>query len=222
MAPPRPREPVGSPARRPHRPFMVVLDFFIVNVAMPSMQPRPARGPDRHRMGRRRLRPDAAAGLIAAGRLGDRARPPAHVRDRTRALHRRLGRLRPRSDGASCSSQRVSSRALGAALVLPQVLAIVERRLSTAPIAPVRSASTAWRSAWQHVGGQLIGGAARRGRPARTRLARVLPDQRADRSRRARPGSAPRARVAGCGSQPDRPAGNRARDARAASRSCCR
>ena len=91
--------------------FMVVLDFFIVNVAMPAMQA------DLHASTGAIEWVVAGYGLtfatllITAGRLGDRLGRRRMFAARPRAVHRRLGRLRPGLRARARSSPRASRRA---------------------------------------------------------------------------------------------------------------
>ena len=172
--------------------FMVVLDFFIVNVALPSIATDLGAG-------------DSSLEWVVAGygldlrRLPDHRRParrrpraPARLRDRPGAVHGRLGRLRPRSQPHHAVVARIAQGVAGA-IVMPQVLAILGvtyrgpdyvRALSFYGMALGLAA----------VGGQLVGGALVDDGRRRPRLAQLLPDQRADRPGRAgrwRPGSCP-------------------------------
>src|SRR4051794_29938943 len=88
--------------------FMVVLDFFIVNVAMPAMQADLHAGTGAIEWVVAGYGLTSATLLISAGRLG--ARPAADVLRRPRAVHARLGGVR--AWGARRpSSPRASSRA---------------------------------------------------------------------------------------------------------------
>src|SRR3954452_23026601 len=84
--------------------FIVVLDFFIVNVALPSIADELGAGEGALEWVVAGYGLTFAAFLITAGRLGDdlgrrgrRPRPPARLRRRPRRLHPRLAGLRPRA-----------------------------------------------------------------------------------------------------------------------------
>ena len=104
---------------------MVVLDFFIVNVALPSMQR------DLHASGGAiewvvaGYALTSAVFLITAARLGRPARPPAHVLARPRRCSRW-----PRPPAASPASPTMLvlarlAQGIGAALLMPNVLSII-------------------------------------------------------------------------------------------------
>ena len=92
--------------------FMVVLDFFIVNVALPSIATDLGAGESSLEWVVAGYGLTFAAFLITAGRLGDDLGPPARLRDRPGAVHGRLGwpaaspPARPRS--CSPASRRAS------------------------------------------------------------------------------------------------------------------
>ena len=174
--------------------FMVVLDFFIVNVALPSIATDLGAG-------------DSSLEWVVAGYGLDLRRLPDHrrsARRRPRAPARLRGRPRPcspspRPPAASpparprWSLARVAQGVAGAVL-MPQVLAIVGvtysgpdyvRALSIYGVVLGLAA----------VGGQVIGGALVETDVAGLGLAQLLPDQRAGRPRRAAAGAAPGARV---------------------------
>ena len=183
--------------------FMVVLDFFIVNVAIPSMQADLHAEHRRDRVGRRRLRPRVRdACLITAGRLGDR-----FGRRRMFALGMALFTVASAACGMASTPGRSSSPALvqgvAAALLSPQVLSIIgvaydgDDRVRALSVYGLVMGLAA-------VGGQLIGGLLIAGRHRRPRVAQLLPHQRAGRRRRAGARPAPDARVRAPSARPDR------------------
>ena len=84
--------------------FLVVLDFFIVNVALPSMQTDLRRRRRRHRVGRRRLRADLRPCSDHRRPPRRPPRPPARLHGRRRPVHAELARLRARAERRRCSS----------------------------------------------------------------------------------------------------------------------
>ena len=172
---------------------MVVLDFFIVNVAMPGDADRAAREHRRDRVGRRRLRPHVRHAADHRRPARRPARPPADVLPPGCALFTVASAacgLSPTARDADRRPRRPGRRR-GAALHATCCRSSASRTPG-ADRAARALASTALVLGLAAVGGQLIGGALVDGR----RLAQHLPDQRADRRRRARARPAARARVA--------------------------
>ena len=105
--------------------FMVVLDFFIVNVALPSIQSGSAR---RHAASIEWI----VAGygltyavlLITGGRLGDQLRPASDVHGGAGAVHGQLGGVRVRV-GRVCAGRRRLVQGCGGALLMPNVMSII-------------------------------------------------------------------------------------------------
>ena len=128
---PSPRSPGIPSGRRSPLPvlmcgtFMIVLDFFVVNVALPSMQS------DLHASTSAIEWVVAGYGLtfavllVAGGRLGDLVRAAAGLRRRARGVRRRLGRLRLGAQPPGSWSLPAWSRASARALVSPNVLSII-------------------------------------------------------------------------------------------------
>ena len=104
---------------------MVVLDFFIVNVAMPAMQADLHAGTGAIEWVVAGYGLTFATFLITAGRLGDQLGRRRMFSLGLAAVHARLGGLRPGARARPCSSARASRRALAAALLSPQVLSII-------------------------------------------------------------------------------------------------
>jgi EmrB/QacA subfamily drug resistance transporter len=138
-------------------PFMVVLDFFIVNVAIPSMQSRLHAGSGAVEWVIAGYGLTFAIGLIIGGRLGDR-----FGRRRMFSLGLLLFTIASAGCGLAASpSQLVGARivqGLAAALLMPQALAILgviyegARRVQAFSIYGMALGLAA-------VSGQLIGGA---------------------------------------------------------------
>jgi EmrB/QacA subfamily drug resistance transporter len=145
-------------------PFMVVLDFFIVNVAIPSMQSRLHAGSGAVEWVIAGYGLTFAIGLITAGRLGDR-----FGRRRMFSLGLLLFTIASLGCGlASSPAQLVGARiaqGLAAALLMPQALAILgviyegARRVQAFSIYGMALGLAA-------VSGQLIGGALIQANPA--------------------------------------------------------
>jgi EmrB/QacA subfamily drug resistance transporter len=145
-------------------PFMVVLDFFIVNVAIPSMQSRLHAGSGAVEWVIAGYGLTFAVGLISAGRLGDR-----YGRRRMFSLGLLLFTIASAACGlASSPSLLVGARiaqGLAAALLMPQALAIIgvvyagARRVQAFSIYGMALGLAA-------VSGQLIGGALIQANPA--------------------------------------------------------
>jgi MFS family permease len=145
-------------------PFMVVLDFFIVNVAIPSMQSRLHAGSGAVEWVIAGYGLTFAIGLITGGRLGDR-----FGRRRMFSLGLLLFTLASAACGlASTPSLLVGARigqGLAAALLMPQALAILgviyegARRVQAFSIYGMALGLAA-------VSGQLIGGALIQADPA--------------------------------------------------------
>jgi hypothetical protein len=182
--------------------FMVVLDFFIVNVALPSVQH------DLHASGSAiewvvaGYSLTSAVFLITAARLGDQI-----GRRRTFSLGLGLFTLSSAACGVAGSAEVLGSARLvqgvGAALVMPNVLSIIgvtytrigsracarRIRAGDGPRRGLRAADRRRAGAGQH---------------RRPRLAQLLPHQRSGGSARALPAAA-----AGCASpEPSRAAGS--------------
>ena len=106
--------------------FMVVLDFFIVNVALPSIQSQPARVERRDRVDRRGLRADV-------GRVPDHRGPARRPLGRRRMFSLglalftlSLGGLRIRAGTPTVLvDRRASCRGSARALLMPNVLSII-------------------------------------------------------------------------------------------------
>src|SRR4051794_788408 len=138
-------------------PFMVVLDFFIVNVAMPSLATDLHAGPGAIEWIVAGYGLTLAVGLITAGRLGDRV-------GRRRPFPLRLLVFTPAppacgpAPGAGALVAARLAQGLGASLVTPQVLAILGSAFDGA--ARVRALSAYGMTlGLAAAGGQLIGGA---------------------------------------------------------------
>ncbi len=145
--------------------FMVVLDFFIVNVALPSMQARlhASNGAIEWVVAGYGL--TNAVFLITGSRLGDRTDAGSGVRRRAGPVHARP----PRAAGSPPRPRRWSSpgccRAAAAALLMPNVLSIIGVLYDGADRAKALAAyGMVW--ALPRSSGQLIGGDPRR-RPTR-------------------------------------------------------
>jgi len=78
--------------------FMITLDFFIVNVAVPAMQGDLVATSAAIEWVVAGYGLAFAAGLILGGRLGDPLRAPPDVRGGPRAVHARLAGLRHRAE----------------------------------------------------------------------------------------------------------------------------
>jgi EmrB/QacA subfamily drug resistance transporter len=145
-------------------PFMVVLDFFIVNVAVPSMQTRLHAGTGAVEWVIAGYGLTFAVGLITGGRLGDR-----FGRRRMFSLGLLLFTIASAACGlASSPSLLVAARigqGLAAALLMPQALAILgvvyegARRVQAFSVYGMALGLAA-------VSGQLIGGALIQANPA--------------------------------------------------------
>ena len=104
--------------------FMVVLDNLVVTVALPSIHRQLGRLDPVARVDRQRLRA-VVCGAAADGRSAGRpVRAPAHVRRRTAAVHRRVGR---RGAGPEHRTADLGARnpGLGAAIATPLTLTLL-------------------------------------------------------------------------------------------------
>ena len=137
--------------------FMVVLDFFIVNVAMPAMQTDLHAGTGAIEWVIAGYGLTFATFLITAGRLGDQLGRRRMFSLGLAAVHARVGGVRPgaepgrarrRAPRAGAGRRRCSARRCCRSSASP----------TPAPTASARSASTASSSGFAAVGGQLIGG----------------------------------------------------------------
>ena len=137
--------------------FMVVLDFFIVNVALPSIAADLGAGESSLEWIVAGYGLTFAAFLITAGRLGDLARPSPRLRDRARAVrgHEPLCGLAPSPDDARARPDRAGrgGRGRDAAGALDHRRHVPRRGLR--PRAGIYGVVLGLAA----VGGQVIGGA---------------------------------------------------------------
>ena len=205
--------------------FMVVLDFFIVNVALPAIATDLGASESSLEWVDRRLR--ARLRGVPDHRRAPRrpVRPPARLRGRARPVHAHLARLRAGAepDGAGDRPRRPGR--LGGD---PDAAGAVDDRGHLPGRRPRPGAGDLRHGPRprrrRRAADRRRAGADRLPRP---RLARLLPDQRADRARRAARRAAAGARVARLGvargeRRADRPRQRAGAGRRAESRCCCR
>ena len=139
--------------------FMVTLDNLVVTTALPVIRDDLARGAREPRVDGERVH--AHLRRAAADRRGARRplRPPAHVRDRARHLHRSPRRPRRSRRRSARSTPRARVQGVGGAIVMPLTLTILSAGR------PARSGAALALGAWGGIGGlavalgPLVGGA---------------------------------------------------------------
>ena len=78
--------------------FLPAFDYFVVNVALPSLQTELGARPAQLQFVVAGYALGFAILLVTGGRLGDPVRPQADVHDGHGGLHHRLGAVRPGAD----------------------------------------------------------------------------------------------------------------------------
>ena len=183
--------------------FMVVLDFFIVLVALPSIADDLAATPGQLQLIVAGYGIANAAGLIAGGKFGRSVRAPPHVLARHGAVRLTSVACGLSTSGLMLVVARFAQGAAGA-LLHPQVLALLgselPRRQAAARIRGLRDGDGAG-----GCGGPVAGRRADRAQLRSNGLAQLLLHQRAGRTGRHRAGpAAARPRDAACQCQATR------------------
>ena len=104
--------------------FVYVLDFFVVNVALPSIQSSLARQPGRHRVGGGRVRPDQRRVPGHRGTARRPLRPQAGVLRRARAFTVASALCAAAPDAGFLVAARLA-QGVAAAIMAPNVLSIL-------------------------------------------------------------------------------------------------
>ena len=139
--------------------FIVVLDFFIVNVALPSIAGDLDASESSLEWIVAGYGLSFAVFLITAGRLGDHLGRRRVYAIGPRGVHRRVGPVRARASHHDARTSRASLQGVAGAVVMPQVLSIIGVTYRGPRLRAGDGSLYGVALGLAAVGGQIIGGA---------------------------------------------------------------